>query len=104
MKRELTIISEVFSECLDLCAPLVTWEVKMPFAPWITEELKALMQQKNKVLKDLRNDRNNINLKTAYRNLKKPGRGSIHRSKSEHFNKRLEYSKGNSKIMRKTVR
>ncbi len=65
------IFNEVFHKCLDSCAPLVTKEVRRPFVPWITEDLKPLMQQSDCALKNLIEDRNNINLQTSYKNLKK---------------------------------
>ncbi len=43
---QVQIFNEVCTKCLDLCAPFVTQEIRRAFAPWITEELKTLIQQK----------------------------------------------------------
>lgn len=101
---QVQIFNEVFIKCLDLCAPFVTQEIRRPFAPWITEELKTIIQQKNDALKDLKKDRSNINLETNYKNLKKQVRSSIHHSKTEHYNGKLNNNRGNHKAIWKTIR
>ncbi len=46
--NQVQMLNEIFSKCLDLCAPIVTQEVMRPFSPWITDELKTLMLKKKK--------------------------------------------------------
>ena len=44
---QVNIFTNTFNNCLDKCAPLVTKEVKRPFAPWISEHLRALMRERD---------------------------------------------------------
>ena len=101
---QVQIFNEVLSKCLDLCAPLVTKEVKRPFAAWFTDDLKNLVQQKNVALRNLKQDRSNTALEETYKNLKRQVRGLIHRSKSEHYKRELESNRGNCKAIWKTIR
>ena len=101
---QVQLFNEVFLQCLDLCAPVVTQELRRPFAPWITEELKNLIQQKNNALKELKKDRSSINLETIYKNLKRQVRGLIKISKSKYYNDKLNNNSGNYKAIWKTIR
>ena len=67
------VFNDIFIKCLDACSPIVTKEIKRSFAPWITDNLKALMQERNNVRKDLRCDSNNLFLRDRYKSLKKTG-------------------------------
>ena len=91
-----TIFTDVFNECLSVCAPLVTRELKRPFAPWIDENLKALMRERNSIQNQLKNDRNNEQLRETYKTLKKHVKTLLHKSKSEYHNKKLDENKGNT--------
>ena len=51
--------------CLDKCAPLVTRQILRPPAPWISEEIKSKIRERNQLQKNLKVDRKN----TAQRKL-----------------------------------
>ena len=74
----------------------MTKEVKRPFAPWITDNLRALMQERNNVQQDLKYDRNNLFLREKYKALKKQVKKLLHESKSQYYNKALEENRGNT--------
>ncbi len=46
VNRQLCIFNETFIECLDLCAPIVTKEIKRPYAPWFADELRDTIYKK----------------------------------------------------------
>ncbi len=104
VNTQLEIFNDVFIKCLDFCVPLVTKELKRPFAPWFNEELKTLVQQKNDSLKARKNDSSNVSLENIYKTLKCQVRWCIHYFKSEHHNKKLDSNKGNSKMIWKTIK
>ena len=68
---QVQVFNEIFNKCLDACAPLVTKEIKRPFAPWITDNLKVLMQERNNVQQDLKIDSNSLFLRDKHKSFKK---------------------------------
>ena len=46
VNTQVEVLNCVFLKCLDFCPTLVTKELKRPFAPWLNEELRTLIQQK----------------------------------------------------------
>ncbi len=55
-ETQVNIITECFNKYLNVCAPLVTREVKRPLAPWITHDLRAKMLKRNSTHTLLGND------------------------------------------------
>ena len=64
---QVNIFTNIFNNCLDDCAPLTTKEVKRPFAPWIDENLRALMHERDTTQKHLKNDRFNVYLQLKFK-------------------------------------
>ena len=93
---QVTIFTDVFNKCMNKCAPMVTREVKRPFAPWIDENLKALMSERNKIQKQLKNDRHNALLSETYKSLKKQVKTLLNQSKFQYHNNKLDENKGNT--------
>ncbi len=87
-----------------MCAPLVTREVKRPPAPWITDDLRAKMLERNTTHTLLKNDRYNTALQVKYKELKKRVKQLINKSKSEYYNKKLEDDRGNSSAIWNTLK
>lgn len=44
---QVNIFTEIFNKYINECAPLVTREIRKPFAPWINEHLRALIHEKH---------------------------------------------------------
>ncbi len=101
---QVTIFNETFLKCLDECAPLVTKEVKRPFAPYMTENIRSLIHRRNCVQRSLSKHRNNVDLQNSYKNLKREVKSALHQAKSEHNIKNLEDSKGNSRETWRIIR
>ena len=57
-------------KCLDICAPVTTKVMNRPPAPWITKDLKVLMQQGNQVQSRLKQDRTSTYLQNEYKTRK----------------------------------
>ena len=56
--------TEIFKTCLDNCAPVVTKEVSRPSAPWINEQVKQLIKNRNDLQNRLKKDKSNLILRT----------------------------------------
>ena len=60
------ILTSVMNVCLDKCAPLVTRQILRPPAPWISEEIKSKIRERNQLQKNLKVDRKNTALRENY--------------------------------------
>ncbi len=78
------IFTDIFNKCLNDCAPLVTREVRRPFAAWINEHLRTQIQVRNATRRNLKNDRFNVNLQLKYKKLKTEVKKSICKAKSDY--------------------
>ncbi len=47
VNRQVHIFNESFIKCLRICAPVVTKEIKRPYTPWFTVELRDAINKKN---------------------------------------------------------
>ncbi len=56
-------------KCLDICAPVVTKEIKRPVTPWFTDEPRDAINKKNAILNDPKKDRANVLLLEQCRNV-----------------------------------
>ncbi len=65
-----TTFTDIFHNGLNVCAPLETRELRA-FAPWIDDNLKALIQERNSIQNQLKNNRRNEQLCEIYKALKK---------------------------------
>ncbi len=81
---------------MDICAPVVTKEVKKPYTPWFTDELRNAISKKNAIHNDLKRDRANILLLEQYRNMKKEVKSLIQTTKKDYYLKELTNNKNNS--------
>ena len=90
------LFTEHFMDCLDICAPVVTKEMRRPPAPWITDDLKTLMKQRNQIQFQLKHDQNNVNLQNEYRMLKRSVKRSIRNCKTNYYNNKLQEHAGDT--------
>ncbi|KAK7057038.1 hypothetical protein SK128_022995, partial [Halocaridina rubra] len=61
----------VLSSCIDRCAPLVTREIFRPPAPWITDDIKNIMKERDKLQNEVKLQRDNIPLREKFTEHKK---------------------------------
>ena len=100
------IFNNTFNNALDKCAPIVTREIKRPKAPWINDDLKLEMIERNEIQKRLKEDRFNEDLNSEYKQKKKQVSSRISTARASYF--KDEIMKSNSrndtwKIMKKIV-
>lgn len=76
---------------------MITSEVKRPFAPWITADIRSLIHRRNCAQSSLKENRNNTELQTSYKNLKREVKTALHRARSDYYSKNLEDCKGNGR-------
>ncbi len=101
---QVNIFTEIFNKCINECAPLVTREVRRPFAPWIDEHLRALIRERNTTQKNLKNDRLNVVLQLKYKRLKGEVKKLLYKTKSDYYSNKLETNKSNSAATWNTLR
>ncbi|RUM30450.1 MAG: hypothetical protein DSY42_04590 [Aquifex sp.] len=96
VNRQVYIFNENFIKCLDICAPVETKEIKRPYTPWFTDELRDAISKKNAIHNDLKRDRANILLLEQYKNIKKQVKSLIQSTKKDYYLKELINNKNNS--------
>ena len=94
--KQVNIFTDSFSKCLNTSAPLTTKKVKRPFAPWIDNDLRSLIHEKNNLHSAFKRDRNNPEIRDRYKDLKKQVKHSLLKTKADYFNKELENNRGNT--------
>ncbi len=65
------ILTNTFRSCLDLCALMVSTNIRRPHAPWLTDKILQLMNERNAKEINLKQERLNSNLQKEYKALKK---------------------------------
>ena len=93
---QVSTFTEVFNNCLDECAPIVTKEITRPPAPWIDDNLKKCISEKNELKSRLKNDRLNQALSDSFKETKKFVEHCLITAKKQHFRTRFHDSKGDS--------
>ena len=53
VNKQVEVFNDVFIKCLNECAPVVTKEVRRPYAPWIGEDITLAMGIRNDLQKSL---------------------------------------------------
>ena len=100
---QVDILTRTFNNSLDECAPVVTKEITRPFSPWIDQALKGIIDNKNELKYELKNDRSNISLNNQFKLAKRNVENLISNAKKDHFKSKFENSKGNSGATWKVV-
>ena len=93
---QVTILTETFNKCLDHCAPIITVELTRPFAPWIDENLRLVIAEKNEIQSKLKVDRQNYELANTFKQVKKSTESLLNNAKNKHFKDRFASCKGDS--------
>lgn len=101
---QVTLFNDIFTKCLDLCAPITTKEIKRPYRPWITDDIKTLMVERDTLCRNLKKDRYNAEINNKYRTIKKQIRGRLHHAKSKYYNEKLDKAKGDSASTWRTLK
>ncbi|CAF2088983.1 unnamed protein product [Rotaria magnacalcarata] len=101
--EQVRIFTKVFQESLEKCAPIVTRNLKRPPAPWLTEEVRTKMSERDHLLRIFRQNVSEIAAQRAYQNSKKEVKRLVKKAKKQHYQSRLKDNKGNLKAIWKIV-
>ena len=63
VNAQVEIVSNVMNKSIDDCAPIVTREIVLPSAPWITEDIKKSMKERDALQRNLKHDKYNDDLR-----------------------------------------
>ena len=91
--NQVFILTNVLSKCIDTCAPLVTREIVRPPAPWISEDLKSSMRERDGLQMDLKEDESNQLLRQNYKEQKKKVKTLIDTSRKEYYRGEFQRNK-----------
>ena len=86
------ILTGVFNECLDECAPIVTKEIMRPPASWITQEIKMVMSNRDR-LRSIRDKNYSAMAIENYRRSKGKVKLMIKNAKVNYFQKKFKECK-----------
>ena len=81
---------------LHLTIKIVKREITRPFAPWIGQELRETIKEKNMLQLKLKNDRSNQLLDSQFKQNKKDVEKLLNNAKKNHFKEKFSKCKGNS--------
>ena len=104
INEQVDVLTSVFSQSLEKCAPFVTREIKRPPAPWITSEIRDVMATRDLAHKELKTDRLNQLLQERYKHLKKRTKSLISAAKQQYYHNELSNAKGNTSATWNTVK
>ena len=78
VNKQVNIFTDIFHCCLNTCAPFKTKKVRRPYAPWMTDDIRSAIRERNNAQALLKQDRNNLTLQTQYKDLKTKVKKMIH--------------------------
>ncbi len=104
VNKQLDILTNTFTTCLDTCAPLVTKKVKRPHALWFNDEVKQAAANKNSIQTQLKADRYKAVLQHRYKAENNYVKALIRHSKTEHYHNQFNACKGNTAATWKGIR
>ena len=91
--KQVEILTNVVITNIDICAPVVTKEIVRPPAPWISDDIKESMKERDKLQYDLKNDNENLVLRENYKETKKRVQSTIHVSRKQHYKQEFNDAK-----------
>ena len=96
VSKQVNIFDNVMQKFIDICAPLVTGEISRPPAPWITQDIKEMMKERDNLQMRTKTDLYNTLLRENYKEQKKKVNSLIRESRKEYF--REEFRKNKNDI------
>ena len=92
MNRQVEILTVTFNDCLEACAPIVTKVIRRPPAPWMTEEIKVAITERDR-LRTLRDHSYNEASNALYKLSKKQVKTLIKNAKVQHYRSKFQKCK-----------
>ncbi|XP_068229711.1 uncharacterized protein [Palaemon carinicauda] len=94
VSKQVEVLTNVFTSCVDMCAPVVTREVTRPPAPWISDTIKETIMVRDNVKKKLKNQRENTQLRETHKELKKKVNSMLTDSRRQYYKQEFKNAKG----------
>lgn len=102
--RQVYIFNDVFTKCLNMYAPIITKAVKGRPAPWMSDEIRVAMQDRNELQKQLKVNHDNYSLRERYKAAKNQVKTLIKSTTADHYRDRLKECKGNTSATWKIIK
>lgn len=102
--KQVDLFTDTFHCCLNACAPLITKTVRRPHAPWMNDDIKSSINERNEAQKTLKLDRHNTYLQAKYKDLKAKVKKMIYTARTEFYNNEFMKSGGDTTAMWRVVR
>ncbi|XP_068200651.1 uncharacterized protein [Palaemon carinicauda] len=83
---QVNTLTNVMNLCIDTCAPIVTRQLLRPPAPWISEQIRSAIKERDQTQSSLKQDPYNELLRENYRDKKKTVELVIDASRKEYYN------------------
>ena len=93
VSNQVCILTDVMTNCIDICSPIVTREILRPPAPWISEDIKASMRERDGLQGNLKDDKYNVLLRDNYKTHKKKVKTLIDNSRKEFYREEFRRNK-----------
>ncbi len=71
VNKQVDIFNNVFINCLNMSAPIVTRTVKEKTTPWMNDDIREAMEERNNLQRELKIDTSNSRLREYYKIAKK---------------------------------
>ncbi|CAF4140786.1 unnamed protein product [Rotaria magnacalcarata] len=101
--EQVLIFTNIFQSCLDKCSPIVTNTFKRPPAPWLTDEIRSKINERDSLLCKSRQNVSDITAHNTYKNSKKEVIRLVKSAKRQFFRSKLNDKKNDPKATWKIV-
>ena len=96
VNRQVTILENIFRDVVDEIAPFKSFRVTRPSSPWLTDEMKTKMNERDKLRAMYKKDFDE-NIYEKYKELRNEINHQKRKAKIQHFNKNINYQSRNPK-------
>ena len=96
-ENKVTVFNNIITELFDKHAPYKQFRPKFGRTPWLTEEIKKIMDDRDTFKIIFNRDRNNVEALNNYKELKNRVNNEIRKSKIKTFNKKINSNITNTK-------
>ena len=105
--RQIATLTEVIKNSINASAPIKTKTVKRPPAPWIDDNIKRAINDRNNTQKALKINRSDTTLQAEYKHKKRNVKTLIHSAKTNYFKSKINECRNDSaetwKLVKKLV-
>ncbi len=92
------------ADCIEQYAPVVTTEIKKPFAPWITDKIRSAMTVRNDLQSQLKFNRHNSVLQKQYKRERNKVKSLLQHAEQQYYREQFNNCRGNTAATWKVIR